>query len=113
MPLVHYDNTEKIIGPWNGATLYEKTIDVAAVSCTTSDYFGSYSGTIDLASYIGNYAEAFVDLNMSYLTTAGGVKERFILTQLPQNTTNLILFTCASRSGVPAVLTVRYTKATS
>ena len=113
VPLVHYDNTEKIIGTWNGATLYEKTFDVSAVSCTTSDYFGSYSGTIDLAPYIGSFSEAFVDLNMSYLTTSGGVKERFILTQIPANSTNLILFTCASRSNVSAVLTVRYTKPAS
>lgn len=105
-----YDNTERVVGTWFGRTLYEKSFNVTGLSCTTSDYFGSYSGVLDLSGYIGSYDEVFVDLDMSYLTTAGGVKERFVLTQVTPNSTNINLFTCASRSNVPAVLTVRYTK---
>lgn len=108
-----YDNTEKVVGTWLGDTLYEKTFNVTGLSCTTSDYFGSYLGSLDLSGYIGSYDEVFVDLDMSYLTTAGGVKERFVLTQALPNSTSINLFTCASRSNVSAVLTVRYTKLTT
>lgn len=113
IPMEHYDNTEKVVGTWLGDTLYEKTFNVTGLSCTTSDYFGSYSGSLDLSGYIGSYDEVFVDLDMSYLTTSGGVKERFVLVQAPPNSTSIYLFTCASRSNVSAVLTVKYTKATT
>ena len=113
IPMEHYDNTEKVVGTWLGDTLYEKTFNVTGLSCTTSDYFGSYSGSLDLSGYIGNYDEVFVDLDMSYLTTSGGVKERFVFTQAPPNSTSIYLFTCASRSNVSAVLTVRYTKSST
>lgn len=113
IPMEHYDNTEKVVGTWLGDTLYEKTFNVTGLSCTTSDYFGSYSGSLDLSGYIGSYDEVFVDLDMSYLTTSGGVKERFVLVQALPNSTSINLFTCASRSNVSAVLTVRYTKSTT
>lgn len=113
VPMEHYDNTEKVVGTWLGDTLYEKTFNVAGLSCTTSDYFGSYSGSLDLSGYIGNYDEVFVDLDMSYLVTSQGIKERFVLIQAPPNSTSINIFTCASRSNVPAVLTVRYTKSTT
>lgn len=113
IPMEHYDNTEKVVGTWLGDTLYEKTFNVSSLSCTTSDYFGSYSGSLDLSGYIGSYDEVFVDLDMSYLTTSGGVKERFVLVQALPNSTSINLFTCASRSNVSAVLTVRYTKSTT
>lgn len=108
-----YDNTEKIVGTWFGNTLYEKSFNVTGLTCTTSDYFGSYSGVLDLSGYIGNYDEVFVDLNMSYLINSGGGKERFVLTQTIPNSTRINMFTCASRSNVSAVLTVKYTKATT
>lgn len=113
VPMEHYDSTEKVVGTWLGSTLYEKTINVTGLSCTTSDYFGSYSGSLDLSGYIGNFEDVFVDLNMSYLITSGGVKERFVLTQAPPNSTSIYLFTCASRSNVSAVLTIRYTKSST
>lgn len=108
-----YDDTERVVGTWFGDTLYQKSFNVTGVSCTTSDYFGSYSGSLDLSGYIGSYDEVFVDLDMSYLTTEGGVKERFVLAQAPPNSTNINLFTCARRSNVSAVLTVRYTKSST
>ena len=113
VPMEHYDGVERVVGTWQGETLYQKTFNVSDLSCTTSDYFGSYSGSLDLSGYIGNFSDVFLDLDMSYLTTAGGVKERFVLFQAPPNTTSIILFTCASRSNVSAVLTVKYTKATT
>lgn len=108
-----YDGNEKVVGTWFGETLYEKTVNVPSLSCTTSDYFGSYSGSLDLSGYIGNFEDVFVDLDMSYLTTSGGVKERFVLAQAPLSSTSINLFTCASRSNVSAVLTVRYTKSST
>ena len=108
-----YDNTERVVGTWFGDTLYQKSFNVSSLSCTTSDYFGSYSGSLDLSGYIGSYDEVFVDLDMSYLTTSGGVKERFVLVQAPSNSTSINLFTCASRSNVSAVLTVKYTKSST
>lgn len=108
-----YDNTEKVVGTWFGNTLYEKTINVSSLSCTTSDYFGSYSGSLDLSGYIGNFSDVFLDLDMSYVITSQGVKERFVLMQAPPNSTSIYLFTCASRSNVSAVITIKYTKATT
>lgn len=113
VPMEHYDGVERVVGTWQGETLYQKTFNVSNLSCTTSDYFGTYSGSLDLSGYIGNFSDVFLDLDMSYLTTAGGVKERFVLFQAPPNTTSINLFTCASRSNVSAVLTVKYTKATT
>ena len=113
VPMEHYDGVERVVGTWQGETLYQKTFNVSNLSCTTSDYFGSYSGSLDLSGYIGNYDEVFVDLNMSYLINSGGGKERFILTQTIPNSTSINLFTCASCSNVSAILTVKYTKATT
>ena len=102
-----YSTTEQKTGQkWiDGKDIYFKVIEGTG-SFTTSDYFGSYSGSISPGFTFDNI---WLDRNMSYLITSGGVKEGFLFMQNSNGTLNL--FTCASRSNVDYKIVFYYTKA--
>lgn len=105
---INYSTTEQNTGQkWiDGKDIYIRVIEDTG-SFTTSDYFGSYSGSISIDN---SYTNVWIDRTMSYLITGGGVKEDFVFSQFNPSNHTLFLFTCASRSGVSYKLVIRYTK---
>lgn len=102
----NYSTTEQKTGQkWiDGKDLYFRVVEGNG-SFTTDDYFGSYSGQISPGFSFDNI---WLDRNMSYLITSGGVKEGFLFMQNSNGTLNL--FTCASRSSVDYKIIFYYTK---
>lgn len=102
----NYSTTEQKTGQkWiDGKDLYFRVVEGNG-SFTTADYFGSYSGQISPGFSFDNI---WLDRNMSYLITSGGVKEGFLFMQNSNGT--LTLLTCASRSSVDYKVIFYYTK---
>lgn len=104
--VVNYSTSEQKTGQkWiDGKDIYFMTVEGTG-SFNTSDYFGSYSGSVSVPFSFDNI---WFDRNMSYLILSSGVKEGFIFMQNSNGT--IILFTCASRSSVDYKLVFYYTK---
>lgn len=102
----NYSTSEQKTGQkWiDGKDIYFRVVEGNG-SFTTSDYFGSYSGAISPGFSFDNI---WLDRNMSYLITSGGVKEGFLFMQ--NSNGNLYLFTCASRASVDYKIIFFYTK---
>ena len=102
----NYSTTEQKTGQkWiDGKDIYLRVVEGNG-SFTTSDYFGSYSGQISPGFTFDNI---WLDRNMSYLITSGGVKEGFLFMQ--NSNGNIYLFTCASRASVDYKIIFYYTK---
>lgn len=98
-------NEQKTGQKWiDGKDIYFRVVEGTG-SFTTSDYFGSYSGQISPGFSFDNI---WLDRNMSYLITSGGVKEGFLFMQNSNGTINL--FTCATRESVDYTIIFYYTK---
>lgn len=108
LTLPNYSTSEQNTGQkWiDGKDIYMRVIEDTG-SFTTSDYFGSYSGSISIDS---SYTNVWIDRTMSYLIIGGGIKEDFVFSQFNPSNHTLNLFTCASRSDVSYKLVIRYTK---
>lgn len=104
--IVNYSTTEQNTGQkWiDGKDIYFRVIEGTG-SFTTSDYFGSYSGSVSIPF---SFNDIWIDRNMSYLITSGGVKEGFLFMQ--NNNGTIYLFTCASRPSVDYKIVFYYTK---
>lgn len=104
--IVNYSTSEQKTGQkWiDGKDIYFRVVEGTG-SFTTSDYFGTYSGSVSVGFSFDNI---WLDRNMSYLITGGGVKEGFIFMQNSNGT--IFLFTCASRSSVDYKIIFYYTK---
>ena len=110
--VIDYSTTEQNTGQkWiDGKPIYQKVINDLTVSFSSSGSVGRYA-SINLSNYLSNIDKLWVDFSASYYLL-NNTNQRSFLYAAFSNGTTLDLFVETSRTNVPVVLVVRYTKTT-
>lgn len=93
----------------DGKDIYERIITPLISTNNTLSGDIKY-GSFLLANYISNVDMAWIDINISYYMPATGQTRGFISAQYEKDVGNVTLTTMYSRSNVPSIICVRYTK---
>lgn len=112
VPMIHYDDTEKIVGTWFGETLYEKSYVITSIpsSGTTIDNIGN----IGISPYIkGSFLRLGRWYNMDGRTESANYNQYYCYTQVMNNGDVVLSYDGYSTSEITKIcITIQYTKTT-